>query len=657
MKRLLFIRIEARPTINTLLVCASLFFASGHVYSADEELPKLNHRHAVCSSTTILRGYPSATGRPIHYTLDGSVPTKSSKLLKAGLSISSTTIIRIAEEIDDSTLSPVVTYSYIFPSSVLTQSNTPEGYPTTWGKFTTISGTAPAYYAMDSQMVSEYSSHIVNAFSELPIASIVTDKDYFFSHEVDDERGGIYIYTGDPMGSGIGRGWERAISFELFGGRQRYDLTVDCGIKIHGGHGRLPEKNPKHAFRLVFKPQYGPKKLKYPVFGEDYGAVKFNDLVLRTFFGNAWTHWLEDNRQRAQYLRDFWARAIQERMGYPVSKGQPIHLFINGMYWGIYNLCERITADWCSAHFGGDESLYDVLKVDETNGERVTPVDGTLDAWNRMLDLTGKVNDNNDDAYFALQGLDPEGNPDPSLEPLLEMQAFADYMLINYYAGNTDWDSHNWFAYRNREYPEHGFQFVCWDSELIFGSVNEDVTGTDNADKPTHILRRLMRNHNFRDLFNHRAHVLLTNGGMLTPDYVVSIWDSLYNGIRESLYAETTRWGDYRRDIHPYQSKGHRYRIETYYMNERNRLLNEYFPYRTDKVIAQLRNRGWYQTADDIDRMPIDGNTQWASSSLRNPEAIYDLSGRRLYDTLQPLRDGTLPHGIYIIGGKKRMVR
>ena len=657
MKLLLFITTVSRPAIKVMSVSLSLMFMAVLNAYSEDGLPKFNHKHGVYSSTTTLRVYPSVTGRPVHYTTDGSVPTMSSKVMKAGLSVSSTTVVRIAEEVDDSTLSPVVTYSYILPSSVLKQDNTPEGYPSTWGKFTTISGTAPAYYAMDSQLVSEYSDHIVNAFYELPIASVVTDKDHFFSHEVDEERGGIYIYTGDPMGGGTGRGWERAISFELFGGPQKHDLTVDCGIKIHGGHGRLPEKNPKHAFRLVFKPQFGPKKLKYPVFGDEYGAAKFNDLVLRTFFGNAWVHWLEDNRQRAQYLRDFWARAIQERMGYPVSKGQPVHLFINGMYWGIYNLCERITAEWCSEHFGGDESIYDVLKVDETNGERVTPVDGNLDAWNRMLDLTSKVNDNDDDAYYALQGLDPDGNPDPSLQPMLDMPNFIDYMLINYYAGNTDWDSHNWFAYRNREFPEEGFRFICWDSELIFGSVNEDVTSVDNSGKPTHILRRLMRNHNFRDLFNHRAHLLLTDGGMLTPDYVVSVWDSLYNGIKESIYAETARWGDYRRDIHPYQSAGHRYRIETYYMKERNRLLNEYFPYRTDKVIAQLRNCGWYQTTDGVESMPIDADTQWASSPLHNPDVIYDLSGHLISRTLQPLRDGTLPRGIYIIGGRKRMVK
>ena len=223
---------EALPANRLMLACASLFFVSAHVAAADEGLPKLSRKHGIYSNATTLRVYPSVTGRTVHYTTDGSAPTMSSKVLKAGLSISATTIVRIAEEVDDTTLSPTVTYSYIYPSSVLKQGNKPEGYPSTWGTFTTISGTAPAYYAMDEQLVSEYSDHITASFSELPIASIVTDKDNLFSHEIDEERGGIYIYTGDPMGEGIGRGWERAISFELFGGRQKHDLTVDCGIKI-----------------------------------------------------------------------------------------------------------------------------------------------------------------------------------------------------------------------------------------------------------------------------------------------------------------------------------------------------------------------------------------------------------------------------------------
>ena len=71
----------------------------------------------------------------------------------------------------------------------------------------------------------------------------------------------------------------------------------------------MSEKNPKHSFRLVFKEQYGPKSLKYPLYGEDEPS-KFDQLVLRCHFGNAWQHWSEGNREKAQYTRDVWARRI-----------------------------------------------------------------------------------------------------------------------------------------------------------------------------------------------------------------------------------------------------------------------------------------------------------------------------------------------------------
>lgn len=153
---------------------------------------------------------------------------------------------------------------------------------------------------------------IVQSFYDIPILSLVTDIDNFFNKTEDPEKGGIYIYTGSPVGNGAGRGWERPACIELFGGSQQHDLETTCAIRIHGGHSRLPEKNPKHSFRLKFKSAYGPSKLNYPVFGDAY-ETEFNSLVLRCFFGNSWTEW--GSGKRAQYTRDLWVRMMQKKLG------------------------------------------------------------------------------------------------------------------------------------------------------------------------------------------------------------------------------------------------------------------------------------------------------------------------------------------------------
>ena len=165
----------------------------------------------------------------------------------------------------------ISTATYLFADDVMRQPDYPQGYPTEWGSYCQIFGTAIADYGMDPELTQDWllTEKIRNGLTAIPTLSIVTDKDNFFSHENDSVTGGIYIYTGTPVGDGTGRDWVRPVSMELFGGSQDYDITADCGVKIHGGHSRLPEKTPKHSLRLMFKKEYGEAKLNYPLWGED----------------------------------------------------------------------------------------------------------------------------------------------------------------------------------------------------------------------------------------------------------------------------------------------------------------------------------------------------------------------------------------------------
>ena len=234
---------------------------------------------------------PANANAEVYYTTDGSTPTTRSSRYIGPLTLTKTTLLR-AMEVVDGKCSTITTASYIFIASVLNQPNNPEGYPAEWGKYTQMSGTAIADYEMDPEMTNDpvLRPKIVEGLKQIPILSIVTDKDNLFSHENNEETGGIYIFTGPPVGDNTGNGWTRQCSAELIGGPQDHDLTIDCGLKLHGGHGRLAEKNPKHSFRLQFKEVYGAKSLNYPVFGEGE-PKKFDQLVLRCHFGNAWQHW------------------------------------------------------------------------------------------------------------------------------------------------------------------------------------------------------------------------------------------------------------------------------------------------------------------------------------------------------------------------------
>ena len=544
--------------------------------------PQFSKPHGLYDGGSLTVAISGDVAAKIFYTTDGSTPTTASAKYTAPLTIQKTTILRAIEQIGDS-LSPVGTASYIFVNSVLNQSNNPVGYPAEWGYYTDVNRweRAIADYEMDQEMTSNPTLRpkIIEGLKQLPILSIVSDKDNFFSHENDPDRGGIYIFTGPPVGDATGHGWTRPSSVELFGGPQQHDLSTSCGIRLHGGHGRLAEKNPKHSFRLVFKEKYGPKTLRYPLYGEDQPS-KFDQLVLRCHFGNAWQHWGEGNREKAQYTRDVWVRRMQRRIGRTSVNAIYAHLFLNGMYWGIYNIAERVDDQFGKDHLGGKKEDIDVVKIEEDGGNHLEAAEGTLDVWEQMTSAVAKAG--SEEGYAKL-------------DSLLDIDNFIDYMLINQYAGNTDWDHHNWYAIRRHNSDEKtstGFQFLCWDSEIVFENVRENnLTKNNGGSCPTGMFHSLLQNPSFAKKYQRRAKELLADDGFLGQQSVVNLWDSLYHTIDKAIYCEAARWGDFRRDVQPqpsYYGSNRVFTVDDAYMQERNRLLTSYFPYRSGIVLDNI---------------------------------------------------------------------
>ena len=590
--------------------------------------PVFSHEHGFYDEPFVLTIEADVEGTAtLRYTLDGCAPTEKSAVYDGKpLVISGTTVVRAAIFDGDVCLTPVTTATYLFVEDILKQSNTPEGYPETWGRYCQINGTAKADYEMDPEMTNDpvLRPKIIEGLQSLPVVSIVTDPDNLFSHENDSVRGGIYIFTGPPVGDSTGHGWTRPASVEIFspqssmvngqssmvngqlpmvnGQSSMVNGQWSCGLRLHGGHGRLPEKNPKHSFRLVFKEKYGPKTLKYPLFGEDEPS-KFDQLILRCHFGNSWQHWKEDNRQRAQYTRDVWARRMQRRLGRTSVNALYVNLFLNGMYWGLYNIAERVDDQFGKDHIGGVKADVDVIKIEESGGNHLEAAQGNIDSWKRATGLAAIVGGSSvnvpgipadlsaDEAYKALK------------DSLLDIPAFIDYMLINQYGGNTDWDHHNWYAVRSRGADNKGFRILCWDSEVIEEKVNENNLGKNNGKNyPTGIFHNLLHNDDFARRYVRRAKQLLAPEGLLGEQSVVELWDSLHDVIASALYAESARWGDYRRDVHKYTTKGQLYTVDDHYAAERNRLLTQYFPYRSDIVLGQITS------LVDIDDADIEGD-------------------------------------------------
>ncbi len=512
-------------------------------------------------------------GASIYYTLDGSEPTVEKGTLLAGrLQVAGdprrgAVTVRAMAVRDGYLLSDSVTATYIFVEHVLTQPPNPAGFPTRWGP-------APAVdYEMDRDIVTSplYRESIAAALQAIPSISVVA--------AIDDIFGTRGIYSNPET---QGAGWERPASAELIlpDGKQGPDgkrgFQINCGVQIQGGASRLPEKSPKHALRLLFKGDYGPTRLRYPLFPGS-PVDSFDVVILRAGFNNSWVHWNGGQRSRAQYIHDQWARDTQLAMGGLAGHGIYVHVYLNGLYWGLYNAVERPNADFAASHMGGEKEDWDALNA-------AVPINGNLQAWSRLMSLSNT----------NLAGLAQYG----ALQEYLDAPAFADYMLLNFYGANMDWPNHNWYCVRRRETGAR-WLFVSWDAERILEGVSDTRISVADANSPGFIQSRLVSSPEYRLLFADRVHRALFSGGVLTPEEATKRWMARADTIEAAVVAESARWGDYRRDVHQWQDPPYElYARHSHWLIEQKRLVEQYFPQRTKTLLAQLRQARLYPTVE-----------------------------------------------------------
>src|SRR6185369_14017385 len=212
-----------------------------------------------------------------------------------------------------------------------------------------------------------------------------------------------------------------------------------------------PQKQPKHPFKVLFKGDYGQSSLNYQLF-PDSPVDQFDQINLRADFNFSWLHWDGANqRPRGQRTRDAWMKDSLRALGGLASHNRYTHLYINGVYWGVYDPTERPDENFAAAYLGGDTKDYDVVNEPIVNGN--TAVAGDLVAYNAML---------------AINNLQILANYD-AMKATLDTPQFCDYMMLHFYVGHEDWGADkNFYAVRKRG-AGNQFKYLPWDGENILG--------------------------------------------------------------------------------------------------------------------------------------------------------------------------------------------
>ncbi|MCO6451266.1 MAG: lamin tail domain-containing protein [Caldilineales bacterium] len=460
----------------------------------------------------------------IFYTTDGSGPSPDNGLLyEQPLAIDHTTTLRAVAVAPDLSPSPIATQSYLFIDDVLAQGPHPPGFPETWGThrldFEQFRAGDPVIgdYEMDPAIVGDpaYRDQLADALLALPAISLVTDVD------------NLDIYFNDPQARGPEA--ERPVSVELIDpAGAEPGFQIDAGVRIQGGVARW-EYMFKHPFRLFFKSDYGPGQLNYKLFLDSF-VDAFDTVILRSGANRTFTAVPPENALETTYTRDEWARRSQIAMSDVGLHGRFVHLFLNGLYWGLYNLAERPDQSFMASYFGGDKSDY-------FSANHGGAIEGMPDRLNVLLELATQGGLADPDRYATmLEFIDPG--------------QFSDYVLLNWYAGTRDWPETNWYA--GVHYPAGRNTFFEWDAEGSWNDGAEVRLGEDGKEGAPYpnvtklIFNALAENPESRLTFADRAYKHLFNDGALTDENAKERWLAVNAEVEDAILAESARWGDVR---------------------------------------------------------------------------------------------------------------
>ena len=237
-----------------------------------------------------------------------------------------------------------------------------------------------------------------------------------------------------------------------------------------------------------------------------------NDCVAdyREWFNKKWS-----------LIRSSLMMHLYKTLGYSVINNCFVNLYLNGDYWGIYIISERINEQFLSNHFS--ISSADLIK-DNSSAES-----GSMKYWEETI------------GFFRTTDLTINNNYENALQ-LIDLQNFTDYFILNLFGANIDWPEGNVYCFHDIE-SNAKWKWLMWDSDCSFltepsyNNLHEVIT-TENKNE---IFFNLIRSDIYREYFGNRTCYLLNH--LLTPNQICSIIDSLSLILEQEIENETNRWG------------------------------------------------------------------------------------------------------------------
>jgi hypothetical protein len=316
----------------------------------------------------------------------------------------------------------------------------------------------------------------------LPVVCISTDPKNLWDYNT-----GIYVMgpnastTNPYFGANFWMDWEREAHMELYDTDGKRQINQDVGIQIFGAYSRA---RPQKSLALFARKEYGKGSFDYKIFN-DKPINKFEALVLRNS-GNDWSN---------AFIRDGLTSVLVHDMDIDRLAFQPAVVYLNGEYWGIQDLREKINANYLEENHFVDPYKVNLLVANST------VIEGANSAY---VQLTNFLNSNS---------LESELNYKQA-ESKIDVNNYIQYQLAQIYIDNRDWPGNN-IKYWNTNDQGSLWRWIMYDTDFGFGykgstaynfntlnwALTPDATTGANRPWATLLFRRMISNPGFKKEF------------------------------------------------------------------------------------------------------------------------------------------------------------
>ncbi|UYN92927.1 MAG: CotH kinase family protein [Anaerolineales bacterium] len=360
--------------------------------------------------------------------------------------------------------------------------------------------TVRAIAAVAGQLPSTVATHtyIVGVEHDLPIIALSTDPEHLFGYD------GIYSNWGWEV--------ERPVHVAFYE-TDGLAFSFDAGFEIAGGSS---QEFPQKSFAIHLRKDYGTEELNYPLFAGNE-VTSFRHLLLRT----------SGQDQYMTKVRDaFIQRAVMNVIDLDVMDSRPCVVYLNGEYWGVYNIREKVNEDYLASHYGLDPNRVDILL---NNGQALA---GSNEDYKALMEYaeTHDMQVQEHYEYVASQ---------------VDIDNLMDYLIVHSYFGNTSLDIKYW-----RDQSDGKWRWVLYDLDwaLFKGThtwnnmraiFNPEGLGDGNWIDTT-LQVELLKNEHFREEFI-RRYAYYANT-YFTPERLLPMFNEMVAEIESEMPRNEQRW-------------------------------------------------------------------------------------------------------------------